>query len=119
MTRFLETGITDQRFNAASFYSFDERQTTSVAKAVALQSNEQIVVGGLINQDAPISGGIARLDISGTLDTTFGTVDSFGVCCTVTTDNSVSALLIQNDGKIVAIEQSGNTAIVVARYLAK
>ena len=119
VTRFLETGITDQRFNAASFYSFDERQTTSVAKAVALQSNGQIVVGGLINQDAPISGGIARLDISGTLDTTFGTVDSFGVCCTVTTDNSVSALLIQNDGKIVAIEQSGNTAIVVARYLAK
>jgi uncharacterized delta-60 repeat protein len=117
VTGFLETGTVDSHFNAASFYSFDERQTTSVAKALALQSNGQIVVGGLINLDAPISGGLARLDIAGTLDTTFGTVDSFGICCSVTSNQTFSGLLIQTDGKIVAIGGlEGDLAL--ARYLA-
>src|SRR6202167_352932 len=53
VTRFLETGKVDSSFNAASFESFDPNQTTSVGKAIALQSNGQIIVGGLINLDAP------------------------------------------------------------------
>jgi uncharacterized delta-60 repeat protein len=117
VTRFLETGTVDSHFNAASFYSFDERQTTSVAKALALQSNGQIVVGGLINLDAPISGGLARLDIAGALDTTFGSVDSFGICCSVTSNQTFSGLMIQTDGKIVAIGGLDGD-LAVARYLA-
>jgi uncharacterized delta-60 repeat protein len=46
-TRFLETGKTDTTFTA-KVESFNPRQTTSVALAVALQANGQIVVGGLI-----------------------------------------------------------------------
>jgi hypothetical protein len=80
--RFLETGETDTTFSS-KVESFDSRQTTSVALTVALQANGQIVVGGLINQDAPIVGGLVRLDSNGELDNTFGTVDSFGICCSV------------------------------------
>ena len=113
VTRFLETGKTDTTFTA-KVESFNPRQTTSVALAVALQANGQIVVGGLIT---PTSGGMVRLDSSGELDTTFGTVDSFGICCSVTSDQTFSGLLIQTDGKIVAIGGlDGDLAL--ARYLA-
>jgi uncharacterized delta-60 repeat protein len=117
VARFLETGKTDTSFNAISFESFDPTQTTSVGKAIALQTNGQIVIGGLINQDAPILGGLVRLDRNGKVDTTFGTVDSFGICCSVTSDQTFSGLLIQTDGNIVAIgELNGDLAL--ARYLA-
>jgi uncharacterized delta-60 repeat protein len=116
VSRFLETGKADTTF-VATVESFDPTQTTSVAQTVALQANGQIVMGGLINQDAPIVGGLVRLDGNGELDTTFGSVDSFGVCCSVTSDQTFSGLLIQKDGKIVAIGGlDGNLA--VARYLA-
>jgi uncharacterized delta-60 repeat protein len=116
MNRFLETGKTDTTF-AASVESFDPTQTTSVAQTVALQANGQIVVGGLINQDVPVLGGLVRLDSNGQLDTTFGTVDSFGVCCSVTSNQTFSGLLIQTDGKIVAIGGLDGD-LAVARYLA-
>jgi uncharacterized delta-60 repeat protein len=116
VNRFLETGKTDTTFDA-TVESFDPTQTTSVAQTVALQANGQIVVGGLINQDPPIAGGLVRLDSNGELDTTFGTVDSFGVCCSVTSDQTFSGLLIQTDGKIVAIGGLHGD-LAVARYLA-
>jgi uncharacterized delta-60 repeat protein len=117
LSRFLETGKVDTTFNAISFESFDPNQTTSVGKAITLQANGKIVVGGLINLDSPILGGLARLDANGELDTTFGTTNSFGGCCTVTSEQTVTGLLIQTDGNIVAIgELNGDLAL--ARYLA-
>jgi len=117
VSRFHETGKVDTTFNAISFESFDPTQTTSVGKAIALQANGQIVVGGLINLDSPILGGLARLDANGELDTTFGTTNSFGGCCTVTSKQTFTGLLIQTDGNIVAIgELDGDLAL--ARYLA-
>ncbi len=113
VTRFLETGKTDTTFTA-KVESFNPRQTTSVALGVALQANGQIVVGGLIT---PTSGGMVRLDSNGELDTTFGTVDSFGICCSVTSDQTFSGLLIQTDGKIIAIGGLDGD-LAVARYLA-
>jgi uncharacterized delta-60 repeat protein len=111
--RFLETGKLDPNFNA-TVESFNPRQTTSVAEAVALQANGQIVVGGLISADA---GGLVRLDSNGTLDTSFGSIDSFGICCSVTTDQTVTGLLIQTDGNIVVIGGLDGD-LAVARYLA-
>ena len=117
VSRFLETGKVDTSFSAISFESFDPTQTTSVAKAMALQANGQVLVGGLINLDSPILGGLARLDANGELDTTFGTTNSFGGCCTVTSEQTITGLLIQTDGNIVAIgELNGDLAL--ARYLA-
>src|SRR5579872_2697077 len=55
--RFLETGEVDTTFSS-NIESFDLKQTTSVAEAVALQANGQIVIGGLIDRDAPIFGGL-------------------------------------------------------------
>ncbi len=114
VSRFLETGKVDTSFNANSFESFDPPATTSMGTAMALQANGQIVVGGLIS---PTQGGMARLDANGELDVTFGTTNSFGGCCTVTSDQTFTGLLIQTDGNIVAIgELDGDLAL--ARYLA-
>jgi uncharacterized delta-60 repeat protein len=114
VTRFFETGKVDTSFNAKSFESFDPNATTSEGKAMALQANGQIVVGGLIS---PTQGGMARLDANGELDLTFGTTNPFGGCCTVTSEQTFTGLLIQTDGNIVAIgELDGNLAL--ARYLA-
>jgi uncharacterized delta-60 repeat protein len=113
VSRFLETGKVDTSFNANSFESFDPPATTSVGTAMALQANGQIVVGGLIS---PTQGGMARLDANGELDLTFGTTNSFGGCCTVTSEQTFTGLLIQADGNIVAIgELNGDLAL--ARYL--
>jgi uncharacterized delta-60 repeat protein len=117
VTRFLETGKVDTSFNAIGFESLDPPQTTSVGNAIALQANGQIVVGGLINLDSPILGGLARLDANGELDTTFGTTNSFGECCTVTSEQTFTGLLIQKDGNIVAVGGLDGD-LAVARYLA-
>jgi hypothetical protein len=113
VARFSETGKLDKTFNA-TVESFNPNQTTSLAEAVALQANGQIVVGGLIS---PILGGLVRLDSNGTLDTSFGSVDSFGICCSVTTDQTVIGLLIQTDRNIVVIGGLDGD-LAVARYLA-
>jgi hypothetical protein len=85
----------------------------NILQALAVQLNGQVVVGGVQHgPGGPISGGIARLDTNGELDTTFG---SGG---TVTVDNDVNALLIDTNGDILAIEGTGNDGIVVAAYLA-
>jgi uncharacterized delta-60 repeat protein len=110
VARFSETGIQDSTFSSFPFTFGGEKKSSPTA--IVLQSNGQVVVGGAVNDASPIFGGLARLDSNGDLDTTFG---SGG---TLTLDNSVSGLLMQTDGKIVAVEQSGSTGIVVARYFA-
>jgi hypothetical protein len=73
------------------------------------------VVGAFIGEASPILGGLARLDTNGDLDTTFGNGG------TVTFDNSVSALLIDANGDIVAADTpgpSGGDGIALQRYLA-
>ena len=107
---FSETGVLDSGFSSTPFKFGTELDNTP--QALAVQSNGQVVVGGFIGRAAPIFGGIARLDTNGDLDTTFG---SGG---TLTVDNNVTALLIDTNGDILAIEGTGNDGIVVAAYLA-
>ena len=85
--------------------------TENEPQAIALQSNGQIVVGGITNaHGTPVTGGLARLDSNGDLDTTFANDGG------LVSQAVVSGLLIQTDGKIVAIGNNGQLA--VARYFA-
>jgi hypothetical protein len=65
-----EAGVKDTGF-AATKISFGGK-AKGVGQAIAVQSNGQVVVGGLILNASPIAGGLARLDANGDLDTTFG-----------------------------------------------
>ena len=108
------------RNNEDVFISYDRRTISSwfgtepdnTPQALAVQSNGQIVVGDFVADASPVFGGIARLDTNGELDTTFGNGGR------LTIDNSVTALLIDTNGDILAIEATGNDGIVVAAYLA-
>jgi uncharacterized delta-60 repeat protein len=87
--------------------------------AVAVQSNGQIVIAGSSFKDTSVFG-LARLDTTGALDSTFG---SSGVLTTsFQGDDSATAVLIQPNGDIVAIGDSednatGVTDIALARYI--
>jgi len=110
VSRFSETGTLDTTFADTPFPFGTEANNTP--QALAVQSNGQVVVGGLeLGDGGPNFGGIARLDTNGDLDTTFG---SGG---TLTVDTNVTALLIDTKGDILAIEATGN-GIEVAAYLA-
>jgi uncharacterized delta-60 repeat protein len=110
VSRFSETGTLDTTFAETPFAFGTTPNNTP--QALAVQSNGQVVVGGLeLATIAPNFGGIARLDTNGELDTTFG---SGG---TVTVDNNVTALLIDTNGDILAIEGTGNDGIIVAAFL--
>jgi hypothetical protein len=110
VSNFSETGGQDPSFSSTPFTFGGNTQNET--QAIALQSNGPIVVGGITNaHGTPVTGGLARLDSSGDLDTTFASGAS------LMSDQIVSGLLIQSDGKIVAIGGiDGN--LVLERYLA-
>jgi uncharacterized delta-60 repeat protein len=98
--RFSETGVADPSFSSTRITFGGQR--VNEPQAIALQANGRIVVGGM--------SGLARLDSNGQLDTTFGSGGSLATF-------HVTGLLIQTDGKIVAIGLSG-TDLALARYFA-
>jgi uncharacterized delta-60 repeat protein len=107
VSRFTELGTANGVSPAFQFGG----NTRNLAQAIALQSNGQIVVGGSTGS-TPTTGGLARLDSNLQLDTTFATGGS------LLSQQFVTGLLIQKDGKIVAIGTiNGN--LVLERYLAK
>src|SRR6478735_471829 len=94
-------------------------QARDSALAVAVQANGQAVVGGAHFFGTSLFG-VARVNSDGTLDASFG---SGGVLTTTINGNeAVQAILIQPDGKIIAVGNSANNAtgqsfIVLARYI--
>jgi len=86
---------------------------------VAVQPNGQIVVAGAhFLGNSPI--GLARVNANGSLDTAFGNGGT--LTSTIQGDEDAQALLIQPDGKIIAVGSSENnstgmTDIFLARYL--
>jgi uncharacterized delta-60 repeat protein len=89
------------------------------ASAVAVQPNGQILVGGSHFLGTSVFG-LARIDVGGSLDSTFG--DDGTVLTTIQGDDGISALLVQPNGDILAIGSSednstGVTDVAIARYL--
>lgn len=64
---FSEAGEKDTDFAATDISFGGERKC--FGQAIAVQSNGQVVVGGLILNASPVAGGLARLDTNGDLDT--------------------------------------------------
>ncbi|HEV3288267.1 MAG TPA: delta-60 repeat domain-containing protein [Streptosporangiaceae bacterium] len=94
-------------------------QARDSAGAVAVQANGQAVVGGAHFLSTSLIG-LGRVNPDGTLDAGFG---NGGVLTTTINGNeAVQAILIQPDGKILAVGNSainatGQSFIVIARYL--
>ena len=125
-----DVDIQVQRFNAdgslaSASAPFDFSGATGLdtardsANAVAVQPNGQTVVAGAhFLATSPI--GVARVNTNGSLDAGFG--NGGVLTTTIQGDEGASALLIQPDGKIVAVGFSENNSTGVAdlalvRYL--
>jgi uncharacterized delta-60 repeat protein len=118
--RFNASGSVDPTFTNAPFdYTGVEGGGREGVGAIAIQPNGATVVGGSHFFSTSVFG-LARVNTSGSLDATFGHAG------TLTTsfqgNEAVAALLLQPDGKIVAVGYSQNNAtgeadIALARYL--
>lgn len=101
ITRFNSDGSIDNSFDVGSGFNYDSDYAT--VHSVALQSDGRIIVAGKFNHydGTPVSN-LVRLNIDGTLDNTFtnGNAANFNYL--------VHELLIQPDGKIIAIGTNYN-----------
>lgn len=130
LTRYNGNGSVDATFGShGGVVTPFSGNTDAVAFALAVQSNGDIVAAGQTGSqapDGPSSFALARFTANGQLDTSFG---RNGTVTTAFGSNTafVSALLIQSDGKIVAV---GNDEVIssggsitdsfaLARYLSQ
>ena len=78
-----------------------------------MQPDGKLVMGGAVSTDTPAQFAVTRLNVDGSLDTAFGTngvgTINFGV-----RHQTVNAVALQADGKIVAVGYAENPAISVA-----
>ena len=120
VVRYNSNGTPDGGFGTGGIVitTINASHTRAAANAIAIQSDNKIVVGGYTGQvvgHTPFA--LARYNTNGSLDVSFdgeGTLTtSFG-----TLRNQVTALAIQNDNKILATGLTGNGAseVAIARY---
>jgi uncharacterized delta-60 repeat protein len=105
LARFNANGTLDVTFGNAGVVVSQVGNGNSDARAVALQGDGKIVVGGWIVVNNQELFAVARYNANGTLDTTFGNgagYAGFSVGTSVTYDGAYSLLIQPADGKIVA-----------------
>lgn len=116
--RVTPTGALDTTFHGTGKLAVDVGTTNELATSVVLQPDGKIVAGGTIGTEPNEDMALVRLDASGVLDPTF---DGDGRVITnfAGSDDSISTIALQPDGKIVAAGTSGVAArhLAVARYL--
>lgn len=94
LARLNTNGSLDTSFNVTTGIGKTSSNSFTV-NAIAIQSNGKIVIGGYFNSyNNTIKRNIARININGSVDTTF--TSSF-----TTTDYEVKCVVIQTDGKII------------------
>lgn len=115
MVGFNPTGSIDHTFSNPVFdFTGENTISSDSAQIIAIQPDGKIVVGGLTFSSTTGSSvfGVARVNTNGTLDSTFG---SGGVLTTrFEGSDQVSSVLIQSDGKILAIGQAINSTTGLA-----
>jgi uncharacterized delta-60 repeat protein len=119
LVRYLSNGVIDSSFGKDGVVVTPfPGNVSSSALSVAIQSNGDIVAAGQTATTAsgPSDFALARYTTNGALDPTFGhggfVSTSFG-----SSQASVNTVLIQTDGKILAVGNS-NGETTIARYLA-
>ena len=124
-----DTDVEVQRFNAGGSLAsastpFDYSGATGLdqardgASAVAVQANGQALAAGSHFLGTSVFG-LARINPGGTLDAGFGTGGT--LTTTFNGDDGAGALLVQPDGKIIAVgfsenNTTGHVFIALARY---
>jgi uncharacterized delta-60 repeat protein len=116
VARLNSDGSPDVTFGTNGIVTIDVLDRSSSANAVAIQSDQKIVVAGSADNGLNEVFALARYNPDGSLDNSFGS--SGKVTTDVSTGSAVAkAVQIQTDGKIVAAGYSGtNRHFAVVRY---
>ncbi len=118
LARFTTSGAPDSTFNGDGTLTLDLAGADQRASAVVIMPNDKILIAGQTYTGSNFDFLLARFEISGTLDT------SFGVGGVVTTalgvgDNMLTSLVLQPDGKILTGGEANNGSnrdFALARY---
>ena len=121
LVRYNANGSLDTNFGNGGIVTTDiPSNNNSELLSLALQADGKIIAGGRAHNDGVTNRfALARYNVNGSLDSTFGVS---GIVTTVFYgfDDSISALGLQADGKIVAAGQAypggANTQFALARY---
>ncbi|MFI1184490.1 hypothetical protein ACH4UT_33825 [Streptomyces sp. NPDC020799] len=111
ITRLKTNGALDTTFGTSGLVTLNFTPEEDVARAVAIDSSGNIVVGGFVGSEPAGSIAFARLTSSGALDTTFNPTGSVPGTVTYRIDptlgNAVRALVIDSSGKILGAGIAG------------
>jgi uncharacterized delta-60 repeat protein len=120
LARLNSNGSLDSTFGTGGKVVTDFNGGNDGLFALVLQADGKVVAAGGSNVGASRQFGLARYNLDGTLDTTFGTGGK--VNTPVDKEGDVNALVTQVDGKILAagltVDDLNNVRFVVARYIA-
>lgn len=102
LVRYNTNGTLDLSFGIGGKKISDINNNTDFANALAIQSDGKILIaGGTINNGVDYDFLILRHNVDGNLDSTFGN-NGIVVLPIGNSDEMISSILIQSDGKIVA-----------------
>jgi uncharacterized delta-60 repeat protein len=108
----LSDGSPDTSFGQDGKKTQDIADRASAAAGVAIQADGKIVLAGSCHTGADYAFALARLNLTGALDPTFG-IDGKIVVPIGSTRSAANAVVIQPDGKIVAAGYSADDIAVV------
>src|SRR5215471_18566950 len=106
-------GALDPGFGSSGTVTTRIASGSTAATALAVQPNGKIVAGGGTAVGSEVEFTLARYDVGGSLDTTFGTGGT--VTTAIGSGSAANALVLQPDGKIVAVGGSSED-FALARY---
>jgi len=89
------------------------------AYAVAIQNDEKIVVAGRTTNGSQFDFALARFNVDGSLDSSFGSGGKVVTPISGTNNDYANGVAIQQDNKIVAVgyaNENNGTTVVVVRY---
>jgi len=113
MARYNTNGSLDTTFGTGGKVT-TSLGTSDIANSIAIQSDGKIIVAST----TAAGFGLARYNTNGSLDTTFGTAGKVTTAIySVPGSDSLSAIVLQSDGKIVAVGAANPTFdFAVVRY---
>ena len=111
LLRYTTSGALDTTFNSTGYAITDISGAGDTLNSLAIQSDGKIIAAGSAQVGGTTDFALARYNTNGSLDTSFGS----GGLVASTAGNSIIKVLIQSDGKILAVGNA-NDNFTVARY---
>jgi len=120
--RYNINGSLDSTFATNGIASIDFANNNDIAKSVAIQNDNKIIIAGTsYNIESINDFALLRLNSNGTIDNTFGNNGKVTSVLTNSDSETANTVLLQNDGKIILTGGSysfntDNYVFAIARY---